>query len=132
MMIGLLYILGIYAAGLAIIHWLHGRWTKEEGARRPHYILMTRDNQLQIEWYIRSLFFFSRVKGRHIIVTIVDEGSTDDTLEIAVRLAKEYALNVVSETQWSADALETLLGEENAIVVRLSHNEGLETAFKSL
>ncbi|WP_019535681.1 hypothetical protein [Paenibacillus ginsengihumi] len=132
MMIGLLYILGIYAAGLAIIHWLHGRWSKEEGVRRPHYILITRNNQLQIEWYIRSLFFFSRVKGRNMIVTIVDEGSTDDTLDIVMRLAKVYALNVVSEAQWSAEALETLLGDENAIVVRLNYNEALETAFKSL
>jgi hypothetical protein len=130
MLEGLIWIVGIYAAGLAMIHWLHWRWRKNGEARTTHYVLMTRNNQHQVEWYIRSLHFFSWMKGRSIAVTVVDEGSTDETLEIVGRLADEYSFEMADETRWNWDEWVRLHEDEQAVVVRLSHNEGLETAFK--
>lgn len=132
MMIGLVWIIGSYAAGVAFIHWLYRRWKRGEPKRTVHYILRTYNNQLQIEWFIRTLYFFSRVKGRTITVTLVDEGSTDDTLMIVSRLSFEHQLTICKELDWDGEKWVREHKEEQVIVVRLNQNEGLDSAYKYL
>ena len=94
-----------------------------------HYVLMTRNNQMHMEWYLRSLYFFSWMKGRNISVTIVDEGSTDDTLDIARRVGREKEVSI--QVEFGPEAMETFMAEhldEEVVVVNLSGVEDLRKA----
>jgi hypothetical protein len=120
MIIGLLWIVGSYAVGIALVHWMH-RKSQKRRVRFTHYVLMTRNNQLHMEWYLRSLYFFSSLKGREISVTIVDEGSSDDTLEIAERIGHEKDVPIRFES--GEEAMETFVAnhlDEEVVVVKLS------------
>jgi hypothetical protein len=96
MVIGLLWIFGIYGFCTACIHVLHwlgrGAYTGrdfEYSKRKTIYVVLaTLNNQLQIEWYVRSYLMVSLLRGRLIDLTVFDAGSTDDTLPIVQRLAK--------------------------------------------
>ena len=65
MWIGLLCIFGCYGVSIVMLHLLFGarKGTKKKPAT---ILLVTKNNQNQIEWVIRSLFFFSRVKGNQV------------------------------------------------------------------
>lgn len=130
MFLGLLWILGIYAAGIALVHWYY-RDQRRELRAVTQVLLITHNNQTQIEWYIRSLYFFSRLKGRDIHVTLADEGSSDDTLAIAERFRQELHLDICHfDTANAFDAWIAEHEEEQVIVVRLSHQDGLVTAYR--
>ncbi|OXM86370.1 glycosyltransferase family 2 protein [Paenibacillus rigui] len=132
MILGLLWIFGIYAASIALVHWCYRRQRKQT-RRATQILLITYNNETQVEWYIRSLHFFSRLKGREIHVTLADEGSSDDTVAIAERFRQELHLEICPLD--TADALCTWIEEhedEQVIVVRLSQQEGLVTAYKSI
>lgn len=132
MMLGLVWIMGTYAAGILLVHWLHWRYQRRGLKRMTHYVLVTRNNEMQVEWYVRSLRFFSWLKGRTIAVTLVDEGSTDDTLLIAGRLSEEHQLHICTDDSWDWDHWIRQHEDEQVIVVRLSQNEDLEIAYKIL
>jgi hypothetical protein len=85
MMTGLLWMMVGYGMAIAGVHWMHHKHL-HHAKRKTIYILVTRDNQLQIEWYIRSLSFFALLKGTAVSVFVRDEGSTDDTLKIVERM----------------------------------------------
>ncbi|CAG7634069.1 hypothetical protein PAESOLCIP111_03528 [Paenibacillus solanacearum] len=131
MMLGLVWIVGCYTAGVVILHLLHWQWKKKRSDRTVHYVLRTFNNQLQLEWYIRSLSFFSWIKGRTIRITIADEGSTDDTMAIAQRLSREHHLDISTDASLDWDAWIRQHDEEQVVAVRISHSE-METAFKYL
>ncbi|WP_068777443.1 hypothetical protein [Paenibacillus sp. FJAT-26967] len=93
MWIGLLCVVGSYILSVCMLH-VFNRSRKAD--RTYRLLLVTKDNQLHIEWYIRSLFFITRLSGKSISVTLIDEGSTDDTLGIAERLSKLYELEIMA------------------------------------
>lgn len=130
MMLGLVWIVGCYTAGVVILHLLHSQWMKRGADRTVHYVLRTLNNQLQLEWYIRSLYFFSWMKGRTIRITLADEGSTDDTIAIAERLSLEHHLNICAESSLDWDDWVRRHEDEQVVVVRISHINEIETAFK--
>lgn len=132
MILGLVWVMGCYAAGIALVHLLHWHWNRRGTERAAHYILRTYNHQLQIEWYLRSLHFFSRLKGRPITVTVIDEGSTDDTLAIAERLRLEHHLIIWSTAEMDRDEWGLKHQDEEAIVIRLNHSEDLGNAYKYL
>ncbi|TBL72986.1 hypothetical protein [Paenibacillus thalictri] len=121
MIVGLLWIFGCYAAGIALVHWMH-RVSKPKHRRNlTHYVLMTRNNGLHMEWYLRSLYFFSGMKGRNISVTVVDEGSSDETLEIVRRIGSEKEVEILIKN--GIDAIDDVMTDhfdEHVVVVRLS------------
>ncbi len=59
-----------------------------------HYTLITNNNQLQIEWYVRSILLFSWMKGRTVQLTIQDQSSTDQTLDIIRKLTRHRPTTV--------------------------------------
>src|SRR5260370_785384 len=93
MVIGLLWIFGIYGFCTACIHVLHwygrvvntGRDVEYSKRKTIYVVLVTLNNQLQIEWYVRSYLMVSLLRGRLIDLTVFDAGSTDDTLPIVER-----------------------------------------------
>jgi hypothetical protein len=90
---GLLWIVGSYGLGAALVHLLHSVHRHSMHHRRKHrkhiYALTVGNNQLHIEWYIRTLSLITWLKGREMEVYIFDDGSTDDTLGIIERLARD-------------------------------------------
>ncbi|MEK8131729.1 hypothetical protein WMW72_27860 [Paenibacillus filicis] len=130
MILGLVWIVGSYAAGIAIIHALHRRWKRQGQPRITHYILQTRNNGHQVEWYLRSLHFFSWMKGRTIAVTIADEGSTDDTVAIAKRLSQEHHLTIYTHAVEDSEFWARQHENEQLVIVRLNQEQDLATAYK--
>lgn len=80
----LLLIIGCYLAAAALVHlafWI-GRRSKRKG---KHYVLIADHEQKNMEWYLRSLFSFSKWMGRDVRLTVVDRGATEETLAIVER-----------------------------------------------
>ncbi|WNR44685.1 hypothetical protein [Paenibacillus roseipurpureus] len=122
MWIGMLCIFGCYGASIIIMHLLLGA---RKGSKKPTTIvLVTKNNQSQIEWVIRSLFFFSKVKGSQVTATVFDEGSSDDTQEIVERLSQTYAVEL--RVQFEYDAIDRFLSQHEddpVVIVHLSNRE---------
>lgn len=132
MMLGLLWIFGSYAASIALVHWCYRRHRSSD-RKITHLLLITHNNQMQVEWYIRSLLFFSRLKGSNVHVTIADEGSTDETLAIAERFREEINLDICTfEGPESLDEWIRQYEDKQVIVVRLGVQDGLVTAYKTM
>jgi hypothetical protein len=83
MVLGLVWIIGIYGFCTLLVLGVHRRQQKES----IHIALVTLNNQTQIEWYLRSFLWISELRGRSIYVTVFDAGSTDETLAIIAKLA---------------------------------------------
>lgn len=86
----LLWILAIYGIAIALVHILHAR--RHRGGspnRRPlmHYVLITSNHERQVEWYLRALSLYALLRGTRVRVTVLDDRSDDDTMQIVQRLA---------------------------------------------
>ena len=86
----LIWIITIYASAAALVHILHHRektrrseWT----GKRLQYILITRNHESVVEWYIRILAVHAFLIGRPLYVTVMDDGSEDGTMAVASRMA---------------------------------------------
>ncbi|MNC46124.1 hypothetical protein D3C75_951270 [compost metagenome] len=84
---GLIAIIGAYGLAAAILHAAYAKHRRRSGMACTTFVLIMRNNELQVEWYLRSLLFVSRLRGRKIQIAVSDEGSEDDTLAIVRRLA---------------------------------------------
>lgn len=89
MLWGMLWIIGGYGAAAAVLHLMYAAQKRRNHPRTAvtTYALITHNNEAQIEWYLRSLLFFSWLRGRRITVVLFDEASTDATIAIASKLA---------------------------------------------
>ncbi|MCY9660494.1 hypothetical protein P5G65_14460 [Paenibacillus chondroitinus] len=125
MWIGLLWILGCYGISIAVLHLLFGA-RKGRKKKPAKVLLVTKNNQNQIEWYIRSLFFFSGLKGYEVTATIYDEGSSDDTRQIIERLSHTHLLDLRYQMDFDAvDQFRSQHEGESVVVVHLSNREDL-------
>ncbi|WP_019915052.1 hypothetical protein [Paenibacillus sp. HW567] len=87
----LIWIAVIYAFAVLLVHVLHNREQSPQHIRsgkRLHYILITRNHEYVVEWYIRALTFYALLKGKLLQVTLIDDDSSDGTLAVASRLAR--------------------------------------------
>jgi hypothetical protein len=84
---------------------------------------------MQIEWYLRTLLFVSRMKARTIHIVVMDERSEDDTMAIAGRLAaaRPYQIEI---TEWNEsaqlDQMITRYENEEVVLVRLSNKQEMQ------
>lgn len=83
----LLWIIGSYGTCIALVHIAHA-WGQRKIKPIRHFVLVSHNHQLQMEWYIRLLLLFGWVKGHHMKITVVDEGSTDDTISIVHKIKR--------------------------------------------
>jgi len=81
-------VVGCYAAAVLGIHLYFRHRRKREEASR-HYVLMAADHEREMEWVLRSIQWYGIRTGVDVRVTVVDEGSRDDTLRIAGVLGRE-------------------------------------------
>jgi hypothetical protein len=84
---GLMWIIGIYGTAVIFLHMLYAIHKKRE-PKVTYFALVTHNNGTQIEWYLRSLIFFSWLRGRPISITIFDEESVDETVDVVSRFAE--------------------------------------------
>ncbi|MEF3309106.1 glycosyltransferase family A protein [Paenibacillus sp. GYB004] len=128
MIVGLLSIFGAYGLAIAMVH-LSRAWFRSERRKPIHYVLLTRNNAMHIEWYLRTLLFVSKMKARDIHVVVMDERSEDDTLAIAERLAVSRP-NQLEIMEWGGDAqLDEWIARyesEEVVLVRLSNTKELQ------
>jgi hypothetical protein len=113
-----LIIISTYLLSAIMVHIAYNRMNTDDEESK-HYVLHTLNNQLHIEWIIRSLSLFYWVQGKSIYITIMDEGSSDDTLSIVRLLSRHYQLDV----RLMDDDL--LFLNHTRIHIRLSHPEDL-------
>lgn len=95
-----------YGLAALLVHLFHRRYMRNErkDASESHYILVTRNHEHQLEWYIRALSWYARLRGECIRVTILDEASRDDTQAILSRLYNEAGISLnVMELPESAE-----------------------------
>lgn len=83
----LLLVIGIYVLCALSVHLAY-RFRKEKDRTGKHYVLVADENQHRLEWYVRSMFSFSRWMGTEVKVTIVDQGLTEESRTIIDRLAR--------------------------------------------
>lgn len=82
-------IMGIISLYLMSVFLLHLRFNQYEKKyiESNRVLVFTYNDQLKIEWLIRLLFFTSKLKGVELHLILIDEGSTDETMQIIDRLA---------------------------------------------
>lgn len=120
MWMGLLWIVGIYGICIAVIHAAYAVHRSKGTVPETTYIaLITHNNELQIEWYLRSLIFFSWLRGRQIAITIFDEGSADGTLDIIERFSENRNSIQILVAEESLDAFLDLHQGDAVVVHRL-------------
>jgi hypothetical protein len=117
-----LFIIGTYLAGVLAIHLAYS-WLNSQDTEAEYYVLYTYNNQLQIEWIIRSLIVFYWLQGKSISITIIDEGSSDDTFAILSILSQHHQLDVRLADD---DSLQQLPLRDTSIHIRLSKPEDLQ------
>lgn len=125
MMWGLLWIIGCYGMAAAILHALHAAHIRRSGKQQAvtTFALITHNNEAQIEWYLRSLLFVSRLRGRKIAILIFDEQSTDDTVAIASRIGRENGHGGVTVMNQELDSY-LMAHPEDAIILHRILNRG--------
>jgi uncharacterized protein (UPF0276 family) len=112
MVIGLLWIIGVFGLCAVLVHGSY--WLQRKTLDKTvHVVLVTFNNQTQIEWYLRSFLWLSWVRGRSIYVTVFDAGSTDETVAIVQKLAAAREnIHVELSTEGISDYLSQRLNEE--------------------
>lgn len=82
------YILLCYGVAAIAVHAMY-RWhvhRHPKSVKRVHYVLITQNHENQMEWVLRALHWYSKVKGIALRVTLLDNESIDDTLAIAKKM----------------------------------------------
>lgn len=85
----LIWIAAVYGSSVILIHILHNRKKTRQTAasgKRLHYILITRNHEAVVEWYIRVMGFHALLTGKSSFVTVMDDESSDGTMAVADRL----------------------------------------------
>ncbi|MCL6458713.1 MAG: hypothetical protein K6T85_11965 [Gorillibacterium sp.] len=92
MVAGLLLIVGVYGLSAALIHAFYAYSSTARARKVPifHLVVVTKESQTRIEWYLYAYLFVSWLRGRQTVITVFDEGSTDDTCTIVNRVAREW------------------------------------------
>ncbi|WP_400162305.1 glycosyltransferase family 2 protein [Brevibacillus sp. TJ4] len=87
-----IWLLAVYVCSSLLVMLLD-RWAKQmrSGVEYPyvHYRLLVRDSEQVLESTVRLLLFRSYWSGKPVRITLHDEGSIDDTPQIAA-LYKRY------------------------------------------
>ena len=100
----LLAIIGCYAFAALMVRAAARR---NPGRRAgTHVVLFAGNQDGRIEWYLRRLRWWSLRTGRDVRITLVDCGSTDDTVAIAERFGRgSGAVSVVRSDGLAAGGL---------------------------
>ncbi|RUS42598.1 glycosyltransferase family A protein [Cohnella sp. AR92] len=121
MLLGLCGVIVVYALGIVLVHWLARRRLHRDD---KHYVLVAGNHEKQIEWYMRSLQWYSRRTGTDIQITVVFENSNDGTEAIVRQFARtDRGIDWSYERQ--PDRPETQSAERKLVWIELAKQEDL-------
>lgn len=92
-----IWVLCGYGLAALMVHWLYERSQSdgsEDHRRGVHYVLVTRNHGLQMEWYLRALSWYAGLRRLNLQVTVLDEGSEDDTRTIAAQMRRAEGMDL--------------------------------------
>jgi|GEM_PF-2373231 len=92
MAVELLLVIVIYAAGAFGVHWAHRRRQRVPARGSHHYVLHVHNDGRRLEWVVRALLWHGLRRDRGIRITVIDEGSTDDTPELLRLLVRTFGI----------------------------------------
>lgn len=118
----LLWIAAVYGSAVALVHILHhwkGIRQKTWTGKRLHYMLITRNHEAVVEWYIRGIGLHALLTGKLFRVTVMDDGSMDGTLAVAARLASSGGGTIDFAPVMQSHDLPAENGSQHNIVVDL-------------
>lgn len=106
-------IIAAYGLGVCLAHWMCRR-TRSSDPSKPASckVIVTSNVGMTIEWHLWTLAFAQWLQGEHAKVTILDEGSADETVRIAERMPA--VLRAEWEVVRAASAREAQLWLEQA------------------
>ncbi|MDP5275871.1 hypothetical protein [Chengkuizengella axinellae] len=129
MISGILTIIGVYALCALIVHvshYFHLKKKGEIGLHKVHYVIISYQNEKLIEWVLRSIFFFFWLHGKEVKITVVDKGSTDDTLAITSRMILHKDLQIKSYQMIEEYQTGKKIFDENVTVIDLTKDIRLQ------
>ncbi|MHA6481314.1 hypothetical protein ACX1C1_05325 [Paenibacillus sp. strain BS8-2] len=98
----LLLIIGCYAAAALLVH-VTFRFGKERNKSRKHYVLIADGRQPHMEWYLRSLYSFSRWSGNDIRLTVLDRGLSEESKTIVDQWNRNHDRAKLHQDDWQKD-----------------------------
>ncbi|GAK41267.1 hypothetical protein TCA2_3758 [Paenibacillus sp. TCA20] len=108
----LIWIALVYGLTALCVRYVYARsQTKQQPAAIPvHYVLITCNHGLQLEWIIRGLSIDALFRGTIHKVTVMDLDSKDDTLPLLYRLGGMAGvdLSIVSASEEPMSSLSAL------------------------
>lgn len=111
MLMGLLWIAGVYGCAVAIVYTFYKLRHRRREKPDRLLICVTRNSASHIEWYIRMLPFVSAIRGRRMSVMILDDGSEDETVQIVQKIAlKQGEVSLIENHAQLERILESLDG----------------------
>ena len=119
----LIWITAVYVSAAVIIHMLHNREQKRQSPRVVewiHYILITRNHESVVEWYIRALTFHAFLSGKRLRVTFMDEDSRDGTRGIVSRMLHNGCSIDLINSAYSFQTHEDIQNQGIVVDLRLS------------
>lgn len=119
----LIWIAAVYASAVLVVHVLHFLEQARQAPRPEkwiHYVLITRNHESVIEWYIRALSLHAFLTGKRLRVTCMDDRSSDDTLRM-VNTMKQGGCCLEVETDIGYD--ESRYGISHAQTACADHTE---------
>lgn len=96
----LIWIVVVYAIAVFLVHVLHDREKRRQAPRTGkwiHYVLITHNHESVIEWYIRALTLHAFLTGKRLLVTCMDDHSSDGTLLLISKM-KQSGCSLEIET----------------------------------
>lgn len=120
----LLWIISAYALSMLAVHLVHA-WNQRraKGPVCKRVVLITHNQQHQVEWVLRSLLFCNWLKGRHIELIVIDTGSSDLTMRIVSRLAERTPFYwQIAQTEAELQQALASFGEHAQIIDLSLHN----------
>lgn len=112
----LIWIALVYGLTALCVRYLYARsQTKQQPAAIPvHYVLITCNHGLQLEWIIRGLSIDAMFRGTIHKVTVMDLDSKDETLSLLYRLGGIAGLDL-SIVAASEEPMSTLSALQSAV-----------------
>lgn len=92
MVFELLAAIGIYVLGAFGVHWAHRRKRSLPAGPSRHYVLHAWNDGGRLEWIVRALLWHGSLRGGGVRITVIDEGSTDETPELLRLLARSCGI----------------------------------------
>jgi|GEM_PF-3184074 len=123
-------IVAAYGMGIGLVHWM--RWRSQWGrGSASHAVIVTRNVGMTIEWHLWTFAFLQWLKARHTRVTILDEGSADETLRITERMVSRLQADWEIVTAATESEVARWLEQADEVLLLRDPDGGLEAAVRA-